>query len=53
VASTNRSSGGARITSSLSDQWVREGRLPDSPLLALIRAALVRAYAALLATVRY
>jgi len=35
----------------LSDQWVREGCLPDSPLLPLERAALVRAYAALLAAV--
>jgi hypothetical protein len=33
----------------LSDRWVREGCLPDSPLLPLIRAALVRAYAVLLA----
>ena len=29
----------------LSDQWVREGCLPGSPLLPLVRAALVRAYA--------
>jgi hypothetical protein len=35
----------------LSDQWVREGCKPDSPLLALEHAALVRAYAALLAAV--
>jgi hypothetical protein len=35
----------------LSDQWVREGCRPDSPLLPLERAALVRAYAALLAAV--
>lgn len=35
----------------LSDQWVRTGCLPDSPLLRLERAALVRAYAALLAAV--
>jgi hypothetical protein len=35
----------------LSDQWVREGCQPDSPLLSLERAALVRAYAALLAAV--
>jgi len=35
----------------LSDQWVREGCLPDSPLLPLERAALVRGYAALLAAV--
>jgi len=35
----------------LSDQWVREGCLPGSPLLPLERAALVRAYAALLAAV--
>jgi hypothetical protein len=35
----------------LSDQWVREGCLPDSPLLPLEHAALVRAYAALLAAV--
>jgi len=35
----------------LSDQWVREGCLPDSPLLPLERAALVRTYAALLAAV--
>jgi hypothetical protein len=35
----------------LSDQWVREGRRTDSPLLLLERAALVRAYAALLAAV--
>ncbi len=35
----------------LSDRWVREGCLPDSPLLPLVRAALVRAYAVLLAAV--
>jgi hypothetical protein len=35
----------------LSDQWVREGCRTDSPLLPLERAALVRAYAALLAAV--
>ena len=35
----------------LSDRWVREGCPPDSPLLPLERAALVRAYAALLAAV--
>ncbi len=37
----------------LSDQWVREGCRPDSPLLPLERAALVRAYAALLAAVHH
>ena len=37
----------------LSDQWVREGCLPDSPLLPLERAALVRAYASLLAAVHH
>ncbi|MBV9095661.1 MAG: hypothetical protein JO132_17625 [Streptosporangiaceae bacterium] len=37
----------------LSDRWVREGRLPDSPLLPLERAALVRAYATLLAAVHH
>jgi hypothetical protein len=35
----------------LSDHWVREGCQPDSRLLALEHAALVRAYAALLAAV--
>jgi hypothetical protein len=35
----------------LSDQWVREGCLPDSPLLPQLRAALVRCYASLLAAV--
>jgi len=35
----------------LSDQWVAEGCQPDSPLLAAEHAALVRAYAALLAAV--
>ncbi len=35
----------------LSDRWVAEGCLPDSPLLALEHAALVRSYAALLAVV--
>ena len=35
----------------LSDQWVREGCLPDSPLLPQVRAALVRCYASLLAAV--
>ncbi len=35
----------------LSDRWVAGGCLPDSPLLALERAALVRCYAALLAAV--
>jgi len=37
----------------LSDQWVREGCPPDSLLLSYERAALVRAYAALLATVHH
>jgi len=37
----------------LSDQWVREGCLPDSPLLPQERAALVRAYATLLAAVHH
>jgi hypothetical protein len=37
----------------LSDQWVREGCRPDSPLLPRERAALVRAYAALFAAVRH
>jgi hypothetical protein len=35
----------------LSDQWVREGCRPDSGLLPLEHAALVRSYAALLAAV--
>jgi hypothetical protein len=35
----------------LSDQWVAEGCEPDSPLLPLEHAALVRSYAALLAAV--
>jgi hypothetical protein len=37
----------------LSDQWVREGCPPDSPLLPLEHAALVRAYSALLAAVHH
>ena len=37
----------------LSDQWVAEGCLPDSPLLPLEHAALVRSYAALLAAVHH
>jgi hypothetical protein len=37
----------------LSDQWVREGCPPDSALLPLEHAALVRAYAALLAAVQH
>jgi len=37
----------------LSDQWVREGCTPDSPLLQMEHAALVRAYAALLAAVHH
>jgi hypothetical protein len=37
----------------LSDQWVEEGCPPDSPLLTQEHAALVRAYAALLAAVRH
>jgi hypothetical protein len=37
----------------LSDQWKEEGCLPDSPLLAREHAALVRAYAALLAAVHH
>ena len=35
----------------LSDQWVKEGCLPDSPLLPQLRAALVRCYASLPAAV--
>ena len=37
----------------LSDRWVREGCKPDSPLLQLERASLVRSYAALLAAVHH
>ena len=37
----------------LSDQWVAEGCDPDSPLLPLEHAALVRSYAALLAAVHH
>lgn len=37
----------------LSDRWVREGCPPDSPLLPLEHAALVRAYSALLAAVHH
>ena len=37
----------------LSDRWVAEGCQPDSPLLPLEHAALVRAYAALLAAVHH
>jgi len=43
-----------RVTAmGLSDQWVREGCLRDSPLLPLVHGALVRAYAALLAAVHH
>jgi hypothetical protein len=37
----------------LSDQWVREGCQPGSPLLPAERAALIRSYAALLAAVHH
>ena len=37
----------------LSDQWVREGCQPDSRLLPMEHAALVRSYAALLAAVHH
>ena len=37
----------------LSDQWVRQGRQPESGLLPMEHAALVRCYAALLAAVHY
>jgi hypothetical protein len=37
----------------LSDQWVKEGCQPGSPLLPLEHAALVRAYSALLAAVHH
>ena len=37
----------------LSDQWVADGCQPDSPLLPLEHAALLRAYAALLAAVHH
>jgi hypothetical protein len=37
----------------LSDQWIREGCQPNSPLLPLEHAALVRSYAALLAAVHH
>jgi len=37
----------------LSDQWIEEGCSPDSPLLPLEHAALVRGYAALLAAVHH
>jgi hypothetical protein len=37
----------------LSDQWIAEGCEPDSPLLPLEHAALVRSYSALLAAVHH
>ena len=37
----------------LSDQWIRQGCQPDSSLLPLEHAALVRSYAALLAAVHH
>jgi hypothetical protein len=37
----------------LSDEWIRQGCQPDSTLLPLERAALVRSYAALLAAVHH
>ena len=37
----------------LSDEWNRQGRQPDSPLLRLEHAALVRCYATLLAAVHH
>ena len=37
----------------LSDQWVKQGCPPESPLLPLEHAALVRAYAALLSAVHH
>jgi hypothetical protein len=37
----------------LSDEWIRRGRQPDSGLLPLEHAALVRSYAALLAAVHH
>ncbi|MBV9795589.1 MAG: hypothetical protein JO016_16800 [Actinobacteria bacterium] len=37
----------------LSDEWVRQGRRPDSELLPLEHQALVRSYAALLAAVHH
>ena len=37
----------------LSDQWIREGCQPDSGLLPLEHAALIRSYAALLAAVHH
>jgi hypothetical protein len=37
----------------LSDQWIRDGRQPDSELLPMEHAALVRSYAALLAAVHH
>jgi hypothetical protein len=37
----------------LSDEWIRQGRQPDSRLLPLEHAALVRSYAALLAAVHH
>lgn len=37
----------------LSDQWVRGGCRTDSPLLPLVRAALVRAYTALLTAIHH
>ncbi len=37
----------------LSDEWIRQGCRPDSGLLPLEHAALVRSYAALLAAVHH
>ncbi len=41
------------LAMALSDQWVRDGCAPDSRLLALEHAALVRSYAALLTAVHH
>ena len=42
-----------RAAMDLSDQWIKEGCQPGSPLLPLEHAALVRCYAALLAAVHH
>jgi len=37
----------------LSDEWIRQGRQPESRLLPLERAALIRSYAAMLAAIHH
>jgi hypothetical protein len=50
-AAVHRAAQQRALAMDISDQWIEQGRDPNSPLIAEERAALVRSYAALLSAV--